>query len=250
MFAPLLLLAALVNIASYVALAKLNLALASAIWQGMIWWLALVITIIGGRVIPFFTAKRLQADKPEPLKWLDQALMGCMVVLMLQAIFIFLPATVVRPLLVITAVLHLWRMSRWQGQKTLNIPLLWSLHLSYLCLPIAMLAQAWFYNDFYAARQFTHILAIGCIGGMCLSMMARVSLGHTGRNIYQGPVMALAFVLVFIAALIRSVLSVALPEYNSWWYTLSGIGWSWAFALFVFHYSRMLCSPRADGHAG
>ncbi|MCQ8200556.1 NnrS family protein, partial [Vibrio parahaemolyticus] len=44
---------------------------ATAVWQAMLWWFTLLFSVMGGRVIPFFTARPFTFEKAQPLRWLD-----------------------------------------------------------------------------------------------------------------------------------------------------------------------------------
>ncbi|MBW3139680.1 NnrS family protein [Ferrimonas balearica] len=249
-FPLLLTLAALLNLLSYWALYQRDMVLASTLWQGMIWWMALLITFVGGRVIPFFTAVRLKLPKADPIRALDWVLFSALAVLALNALFSVLPEPLWRATLLLAGGLQLVRQSRWHGHKTRGEPLLWSLHLSYLCITVTLLALAITGSDEVAQRQLLHLLAVGAIGGMCLAMIARVSLGHTGHNLYEGPWMAPAFAMVLSAALVRSLLPLWLPVHTELWHWLAGTLWCGAFALFLWHYSGLLSRPRLDGRPG
>ncbi|MEZ9539679.1 NnrS family protein [Shewanella sp. 10N.286.51.B8] len=249
-FSIMLTVALIVNLVSYYALNERNFILANQIWQGMIFWLALLITIVGGRVIPFFTAMRLKATKAQPIFVVEKGLLILMVLLAVQAIFKLFPVAVEQVLLLLAGTLHLVRFSRWLPHKTLSEPMLWSLHVSYLSLPLSLLGLGWFINDDYAYRSMLHLFAIGCVASLCLAMISRVSLGHTSRNIYQGPSMVLAFACLPIAAIFRAIMPLLLPAQTQMWLWLAGGFWFMAFGLFVLHYSPILTRPRIDGRPG
>lgn len=249
-FPIMLLLALVINLLSYYALSERNFSLSQQIWQAMLWWLGLLITIVGGRVIPFFTAMRIKLPKPNPIVILDRCLILLMLALVLQAMVKVLPANIEQGLLVVAALLHLVRWSRWYPHKTLGEPLLWSLHSAYLFLPITLAALAWNIDDENAYRQLLHLFAIGTLAGICLSMISRVSLGHTSRNIYQGPNMTLAFVGLIMAALLRAVLPLLWPQYAQTWLWLAAGCWTVSFGLFVWFYVPILTQPRIDGRPG
>ncbi|MEZ9235573.1 MULTISPECIES: NnrS family protein [Shewanella] len=249
-FSIMLTVALVVNLVSYYALQERNFILANQIWQGMLFWLALLITIVGGRVIPFFTAMRVKLPKAEPIFAIEKSLLVLMITLVIQAIFEIFPIAVEQVLLLSAGVLHLVRISRWLPHKTVKEPMLWSLHLSYLSLPISLLGLGWFINDEFAYRSLLHLFAIGCLASLCLSMISRVSLGHTSRNIYQGPNMVLAFACLPIAALFRAVMPLLMPANTQVWLWIAGGFWFTAFALFVWHYSPILSRPRIDGRPG
>ncbi|TKB54327.1 NnrS family protein [Ferrimonas aestuarii] len=248
---PLLLLFALgLNLLSYWALSERNLVLSFTIWQGMLMWMALLMSFMGGRVIPFFTAARLKLDKKPAWPWLDWSIFVVLALLAIQVLTEWLPSQLELGLLLYGGAAQLLRQSRWHAEKCAKEPLLWSLHLAYLMIPLALLGMALYHGDPLASRQFLHLLAVGAMGGMILAMIARVSLGHTGRNLYQGPNMAPAFISIFAAALIRGVLPTLAPEWTQLWHWLSGSLWSIAFGLFLFYYLPFLTSARVDGRPG
>lgn len=94
------------------------------------------------------------------------------------------------------------------------------------------------------------MLTVGAMGAMILSMMSRVSLGHTGRQLKASRWMLLAFAAL-IAAMVCRVL---LPLQSSQWYLtgvlISAVCWVVGFMLFLLCYWKILTSPRADGHPG
>jgi len=81
-------------------------------------------------------------------------------------------------------------------------------------------------------------------------MMARVSLGHTGRTLKASNAMALAFVLINLTVIIRVLLPIVFPHwYNILMYS-STVSWLTAFSLFMFVYAPILNSSRIDGLEG
>ncbi|MCZ6831503.1 MAG: NnrS family protein [Gammaproteobacteria bacterium] len=59
--------------------------------------------------------------------------------------------------------------------------MLWSLHLSYLFIPLGLLGLALVIPDPLASKQVMHLLGIGAVARVILATIARVSLGCTGR---------------------------------------------------------------------
>ncbi|MCG9695561.1 NnrS family protein [Shewanella sp. Isolate11] len=249
-FPIMLLLAALINLYSYYCLMQRDFISSNQLWQGMLWWLGVIITIVAGRVIPFFTAVKIQQPKPEPIKLLDFSLIGLMLLLIVQGVTKFLPIAVEQLLLAAAALLHLLRWLRWYPHKTLGEPMLWSLHLAYVCLPITLAALAYNIDNENAYRHLLHLFAIGTMAGLCLSMISRVSLGHTSRNIYQGPKMSWAFLSVALAAMFRALMPLWFPQHAELWLWLAGTCWSLGFGWFVFCYAPILLRPRVDGRPG
>ena len=81
--------------------------------------------------------------------------------------------------------------------------------------------------------------------------LARVILGHTGRNISDPP--AILFP-VFVALLGSAAIRVFFPLFDllhyQFWIALSQILWICAFTIFLWQYFPMLVQPRVDGRYG
>lgn len=151
--------------------------------------------------------------------------------------------------MIIAGVAQLIRMIRWKGYKTLSEPLVWSLHAGYLCIPLSLLLRG-LSTDYFTSHTGIHLFAIGALGGVILAMIARVTMGHTGREIYKGPSMWVAYSSIILAAFIRSFGVIAFPEYVLDMINITAVLWTIAFGLFIWHFAPMLCSKRVDGHPG
>jgi uncharacterized protein involved in response to NO len=81
-------------------------------------------------------------------------------------------------------------------------------------------------------------------------MMARVAIGHTGRQMKVSADMVLAFTLIHLAALFRVVLPLLLPSAYPYLTGVSGLLWLGAFTIFLLRYTPMLIKPRVDGRPG
>jgi uncharacterized protein involved in response to NO len=95
-----------------------------------------------------------------------------------------------------------------------------------------------------------HAFTLGGIGVLTLGMMARVSLGHTGRALKASNAIVIAFVLINIAVLFRVLLPIALPHWYETLIYISTLSWLAAFSLFVFVYAPILSQARIDGQEG
>jgi len=248
-FVPLFLLAIAANFASYATVKGMPPFSASAVWQAMLWWFTLLLSVMGGRVIPFFTARRFNFEKAPALVWLDWL---ANLPLVLLFVLSFFPVTFLQigpALMLFTGIIQLVRFYRWQPWRTLSEPLVWSLHGAYLCLPLSLILRGVGHNPL-ATHNLLHLFAIGALGGLILAMIARVTMGHTGRMIYKGPNLRVAFLSILLAACVRSFGVIAFPEYLFVWVNLSAALWIVAFTLFVVKFGKMLLTPRVDGHPG
>jgi uncharacterized protein involved in response to NO len=101
------------------------------------------------------------------------------------------------------------------------------------------------------AAQFTiHAFTVGGIGVLTIGMMARVSLGHTGRPLKVTSSITVAFALLNIAAVLRGLLPSIFLLWFSQLVILSGMLWIAAFQIFVIVYAPILTQPRIDGQPG
>nr|WP_275664261.1 NnrS family protein [Vibrio brasiliensis] len=248
-FVPLFVLAIVANFASYAAIKGMPPFPASAVWQAMLWWFTLLLSVMGSRVIPFFTARRFNFEKPQPIVWLDWVANLPLVGLFILSFFPMTFAQLGQPLMVVSGAAHLLRVIRWKPWRTLSEPLVWSLHATYLCIPVSLLLRGLLDNPF-ASHNMLHLFAIGAIGGVILAMIARVTMGHTGRAIYQGPNMSLAFGAMVLAAIVRAIGVALFPQYLIAAVNMSAALWILAFAMYVGLFGKMLITPRVDGHPG
>lgn len=253
-FLPFFLVAILANTLSYYAVSDANLA-PSLVWEAMIWWFVLLISIMGGRVIPFFTARRIGFEKPNPIIWLDIAANLPLAILFILSFFPQLMTQTSGGVMVFASITQAIRFLRWRPWTTLKEPLVWSLHTAYACIPVGLLIKGFavlglISNGYFVSHNMIHVFAVGAIGGLILTMIARVTMGHTGREIYKGPSMWHAFFAVFIAALIRGIGVAFWPEKMMSLIDISAALWIYAFGLFVLKFAGMLMKPRADGHPG
>lgn len=211
----------------------------------MILLFGLLVGIIGGRVIPFFTGRGADNAHVKATPLLDKllpivTLLGVSV--FFTGYFVNLPFTPA-PLLILAGILHLLRLLNWDSIATLKVPLLWSLHASYLALALGLITLGLSYHiDFLRFADALHLITIGTIGAMILSMIARVSLGHTGRALKPHFSINIAFMLMLFGALARVILPLAQQPILAW--DISALCWIIAFSLFIWHYTSILLSPK------
>lgn len=208
--------------------------------------------IIAGRVIPMFTRNATGSKEIVSVKGLDVAAVvavACYAALDVAAPESW-PAGVVAAA---AAVLVVARAARWGVRPALRQPLLWILHFGHAWIAVGLaLRAASIAIPSLPSTAGTHALTVGAIGSLTLGMMARVSLGHTGRALVAHPITVTAFVVLTLAACARvfGPLAGSLGLSYFAWLVVSGVAWSTAFALFVAVYAKILVSPRADGKPG
>lgn len=242
-FIPLLLVMMLLNmsflIADFTGHTKLALHLARIAMLTF----GLLVGIVGGRVIPFFTERGGENATVTETPLLDKILPVITIIgicIFTVSYFIRLPMT---PAIVLigAGTIHLLRLLHWDPFSTRKVPLLWSLQLAYfsLALGLIMLGVSFLTNSIAFANAL-HLITIGTLGGMILAMISRVSLGHTGRALKPHPSLNIAFALIFIGTATRFTLPLFNMPILGW--DISAICWMAAFSTFVWHYTHILIS--------
>ena len=99
----------------------------------------------------------------------------------------------------------------------------------------------------HPATAGIHAWTGGAVGTMTLAVMTRASLGHTGRELSASVGTQAIYTLVVVGALARICASVH-PEWSGLLLVMSGVLWAAAFVGFVILYGSLLCRPRL-GHA-
>lgn len=219
-----------------------------------IFFFVIVITIIGGRIIPLFTASATGVAKMPPIQVIEFSIIGLSISALVWILIngLITQSIIFASLLLLLSGLNLFRLYRWPVRAALSSAMLWSLYLAYCSLIFGVVLIACYHlnviNNLSAA---IHLLTIGSIGLMILSMTSRVSLGHTGRKIVSSPELIFAFGLIFLAALIRTI--VPLLNMNQWLahsYALSAFLWVGGFTIWLVKFIPILLAARKDGLSG
>lgn len=204
--------------------------------------LLVLITMIGGRIVPAFTTNALRAAGADaasrPLPVLDHAAVGAMVALLMSEAMTGLGA-VTGIVALLAAVLNGVRLVRWRGERTLASPILWVLHLGYLWLVVGLALKGAAAFALVPETVALHALALGAIGTMIFAVMSRAGLGHTGRPLKAHPATALAYGLISVAAVLRLAAGLE-PQAFAPLLWASGIAWIAAAVLFLGAYLPIL----------
>ncbi|HZJ95925.1 MAG TPA: NnrS family protein [Thiopseudomonas sp.] len=218
---------------------------------GGLWFVAGIMSMIGGRVIPFFTQRGL-LRKEGVAAWpkLDWSLLiGTILisVALLQG-WGMQPKFLLGIAFLALGVGQFIRVVRWYDAGIWQVPLLWSLHVAYAWMAVAYIAMAfWSFSILANISIAVHALTVGAMGGLILAMIARVTLGHTGRPLQPPRSMTWAFMLFNFGALAR-VFIVDWAYFPGLW--IAAICWSLSFAMYVWNYAPMLWQARVDGNPG
>jgi len=222
----------------------------AGLYSGVYLVLALIF-VMSRRVLPFFIERGIgESVSLTNRGWLD----GGSLLLFIG----FWLADIVEPNSLLVAwlagllcVLHAIRLAGWHAAGIWARPLLWVLYLAYAAVIAGFalkVAVYWFgISPFLPLHAFTY----GGIGLFTLGMMARVTLGHTGRDILHPPApVSWIFGMLAVGSVVRVVLPLLDAAHYVFWIGLSQLLWLFAFVLFLWVFLPMLWQPRTDGQFG
>jgi len=220
------------------------------LFSGVYLIMALIFTL-ARRVMPFFIERGVGYQ----VQLKNSNFIDIFSILLLAALWIadvFLQHPMLTALISLTlAVLHIIRLAGWYTKGIWQKPLLWVLFLAYSSFIVGFILQAINIYHLYPTTIPLHAFTYGGIGMMTLGMMARISLGHTGRNINQPPaVLSWVFASLFLGAVVRVILPIIFPNFYPILIGLAQALWIIAFALFLYNYFMIFIQPRADGLPG
>ncbi len=210
-----------------------------------------VVLVLGRRVIPFFIQRGVNYSvEIKSPKWLDISSLIVFTIFTVWDVF-FTANTYLAVLSLVLFALYSIRLYFWHTVGIWKKPLLWVLWLSFFFLNAGFLLKS--LAIFFGLNPYlaTHAFALGGIGLVTVGMMARVSLGHTGRDVFNPPkVIKYIFMLIVAAYLFRVILPIFLPSSYMLLLVISSTFWAIAFLLFVFVYLKILIYKRPDGKEG
>lgn len=222
-------------------------------WRLALAAILILISVVGGRIIPSFTRNWLVARGetrlPEPTAVIDRASLGVLHATLVTWVF-FPTAYATGIALLVGATLNLWRLLRWRGAATRSETLLAVLHVGYVLLVLGVAALGFANVDTaFPLSAAIHALTVGAIGTMILAVMTRVSRGHTGRQLSADRATTLTYALVILAAVARIAAALAVGAREDLLLAAAAL-WIAAFGIFALRYAPFLLRPRSSARAG
>lgn len=219
-----------------------------------------IVTLVfnmGRRVIPFFIEKGVGCPfEVRHFGWVDKGSLLLFLAFMIADIWAVtshhtLASQLSAFLALLQVPLHSLRLWGWHHPNIWRKPLLWVLYVAYIGFIVGFFLKA--LSLFIPVSPFLalHAFAVGGITLMTVGMMTRVTLGHTGRNVFSPPAgLSLLFGLLLITALVRVFAVWVLPAQYSLWILIAQFTWIAAFTLFLWQYALILIKPRTDQRYG
>lgn len=213
-------------------------AVPDGLWAGVSAFV-LVITMIGGRVIPTFIDNAVPTDRASRWLLLDLAVVTVSAIaLVLLAPSITSPAAPAAAGMAAAA--HLARMLGWRPWRAHGNMLLAVLPLGYVWIPIGFALAVFAEVPRIIAL---HAFAAGAMGMMMMALMTRSARGHTGRPLRASRLDTACYAVIGLGAVLRVVGGL---EGDLHLLACSGILWTLGFALFLGGWTRPLFSKRVD----
>jgi uncharacterized protein involved in response to NO len=204
---------------------------------------------IGTRVIPMFTRNGAPGSTPAVHPKRDMVSIALLVAAGISWIA-GLPVWLVAPLGGGAATMVLVRLIEWQPHKTLRVPLLWILHLSYGWIAVGFFMLSLAAMSLIPSSAAFHALTVGSMAGLILGMMTRTTLGHTGRPLKSGKAEFAIYALIQLGAVLRVAATLVPGAGHDHLLICSALCWTLAFAVFAVVYLPYLTKPRIDGREG
>lgn len=223
----------------YVVMADISIRIGIAV-------VVLLICLIGGRIIPSFTRNWLVRENPGRLPVPFARFDRMVLVLTAAALLLWIvrPAYAVTALfLLVAGLLHIVRLARWAGDRTMSEGLLLILHIGYAFVPVGFLLTAATWRDGLPGGAGLHAWMAGAAGVMTLAVMSRASLGHTGQALHASKATLSIYGMVIIAALAR-IGAVLAPTYGMPLLHMAALAWASAFVGFAIGYGPLLVGYR------
>ncbi len=214
--------------------------------------ISFLIVLMGGRLVPSFTANYLMLNKitppPAPPGLFDRLVLAISAVGLIDWVVQSDARWAGIPLL-LAGLGHMVRLARWRGHKVAHDAMLLILHAGYfwVALGLALLGASMLWPDSVAQSGAVHALTSGGIGVMTLGLMTRTSRSHTGRPRRADRATIAIYIAVNLATMLRVAAPFTLghaPGHYGHLLGASGILWTIAFGLFAASYGPMLCGQK------
>jgi uncharacterized protein involved in response to NO len=202
----------------------------------------LLISLIGGRIIPSFTRNWLVRENPGRLPVPFGRFDAIVIAIGALALTVWVVSPAGRftgTALAIAGLLHLVRLGRWAGDRTWRERLVLILHVGYAFVPSGFLLNAMSAFELVPAGAGIHAWMVGAAGTMTLAVMSRATLGHTGQQLTASVATQAIYAAIIVAALAR-ICAVIEPAHSEPLLHLAAFAWAAAFFGFAISFGPLL----------
>ena len=202
----------------------------------------MLISLIGGRIIPSFTRNWLARENsgrlPAPFGRFDMMVVAISALVLL--FWVVWPSRAgTGDALGLVGCLHLVRLGRWAGDRTWRERLVLVLHVGYAFVPIGFLLNAASAFGLIPPSAGLHAWMVGAAGVMTLAVMSRATLGHTGQKLTASASTQAIYAAAIIAVVAR-ICAVIEPFHSVPLLHLAAFAWAAAFIGFAISFGPVL----------
>lgn len=203
----------------------------------------LIAMIVGGRVVPGFTANAMPGVRQYRSAWLQR---GCFALAAASFVLdaLHLPPAWTGSVAMLAGVAVGAQALGWNPLATRGRAILWVLHVSYAWIPVGLILLGLASLGLVPRSAAIHALAVGAMGGLIMGMITRTALGHSGRPVVAGRWETTAYILVLSGAVLRVGAALIPTVYLAGMFS-AGMAWTLAFSLYAITYAPVLTRPRA-----
>lgn len=207
-----------------------------------------IILLIAGRVIPFFTRKKIEGVEINLPSWINPISL-LPIALLAMPWPESTPKFMIATILLIAVIANSLRQILWKPLVTLKVPILYILHVGIALINIELIMEliGVFNDQVHFTQAALHLLMVGGLGVVGIGIMTRVTLGHTGRIIHADFWTKLAYLSIFLGSIIRVFIPIFASEFYVKSLYIVSILWASGFLIFLLRYSIILFTQRPDG---
>ncbi|MDD0851638.1 NnrS family protein [Halobacteriovorax sp. GB3] len=204
----------------------------------------LIVLLIAGRILPFFSSKKIDEIKIQVPKWINAISLASLVTLVLP-----FSKGIEITLYLIAFLSNMTRQLYWKPHLTWRFPILFILHIGIFLINIELLLEviSFFNEQVHFTQASLHLLMSGGLGVIGVGIMSRVSLGHTGRVIRADLWTRLSYAFILIGSLIRVIVPIFYSDYFERSLHFASGFWTLGFLIFLIRYFLILVCKRPDG---
>ena len=210
-----------------------------------------LIFVMMRRVMPMFIKNGIDGDiELKNRAWVDHSSLVLLVGLWVSDVFTEYD-NLTAIFAVLLTLLHTLRLAGWYTNRIWSKSLVWVLVVAYAAFILGFALKALSITSGVSPFLSVHAYTAGGIGLLTIGMMSRVSLGHTGRSVFEPPAIVFwSFAVLLLGVIVRVVFPLFNMELYVYWIGISQVLWMIAFAIFVYVYAPMLLTARVDGRDG
>ena len=209
--------------------------------------ISILVMIIGGRIIPNFTASWLKNNGNKHLPTLMNKFDLFCIFFSIFALLSWgiLPENKLTGIvIVVSGILNGVRLSRWKFGAIYTNPILVILQIAYAWLVLGLLLLGWFIIISFEQYDLPiHAITVGGFASMIIAVMTRASLGHTGRAIRASKLTISCYIFINLSVIFRLLASLTDVVRNELLF-LSALAWILTFLVFIYQYGRYYFSER------